>query len=180
MDFSFNTVEHSGEYILPVTFIFWGYVAAYVIHLIDETLMGETFVGMVQNTFCPEIQWKHFFRFNTLFMSLLITSNIIYEFLGNNWIILPLTYVFIFVTNGIWHLIATIITKKYSPGLVSSLLYWLLFYFIFRYSILQGEISKNNTIISAIIGTLITVLMIGSLVSLRKKYFPEHRKLNLK
>lgn len=172
MDLTFSVIENSNMISLPVTFIFWGYVVAYVIHLIDESLMGETFVGMVQKNFGP-IQWKHFFAFNTLFMTLAISSNIIYEILGYNWILLPLTFVFIFTTNGIWHLVATIITKKYSPGLVSSLLYWLLFYFILRYSILTGEISPSISLLAAIIGTLITILMIGSLILMRRKYFPK-------
>ncbi len=172
MDFTFTTIENTKEISLPVTFVFWGYVAAYVIHLIDESLMGETFVGMVQKNFGP-VQWKHFFVFNTLFMTLAIMSNFIYELLGYNWIILPLTFVFIFTTNGIWHLVATIITRKYSPGLVSSLLYWLLFYFILRYSILSGEISSSNSIPAATLGTLITILMIGTLFIMRRRYFPK-------
>ncbi len=171
MDIAFTTIENTTKVSLPVTFIFWGYIVAYVIHLIDETLMGETFVGMVQKHFGP-IQWKHFFIGNTLIMSLAIGANIVYEFLGHGWIVLPLTFVFIFTTNGIWHLAGTIISKKYSPGLASSLLYWLLFYFIFRYSILPGEIPSSHSIPSAIIGTMITVLMIGSLFMMRKKYFP--------
>lgn len=171
MDFTFTTIENTTEISLPVTFVFWGYIAAYVIHLIDESLLGETFVGMVQKNFGP-IQWKHFFVFNTIFMTLVIISNIVYELLGHDWIILPLTFVFIFTTNGIWHLVATIISKKYSPGLVSSLLYWLLFYFILRYSILSGEISSSNSILAATLGTLITILMIGSFFIMRRKYFP--------
>jgi hypothetical protein len=171
MDITFTTIENTTEISLPVTFIFWGYIVAYVIHLIDETVMGETFVGMVQRNFGP-IQWKHFFIGNTLIMSLAIGANIVYEILGHGWIILPLTFVFIFTTNGIWHLAGTIISKKYSPGLASSLLYWLLFYFIFRYSILPGEIPSSHSIPSAIIGTTITVLMIGTLFLMRKKYFP--------
>ena len=74
MDFTFTTVENSTEMSLPVTFVFWGYIVAYVIHLIDESLLGETFVGMVQRNFGP-IQWRHFFVFNTIFMMLAVASS---------------------------------------------------------------------------------------------------------
>jgi len=172
MDLRITTIAQTTEFTLPVTFIFWGYIVAYVIHLLDESLMGETFVVMLQKNFGP-VEWRHFFIGNTLIMTLAITANIVYELFGHDWIIFPLSFVFFFFTNGIWHLAATIITKKYSPGLVSSILYWLLFYFILRYSILPGEISTSNSIISAVIGTLITILMIGIILVMRKKYFPK-------
>lgn len=112
---------------IPISFIFWGFVVAYVIHIVDESLMGETFVGMVQNLFWPEYQWKHFFGFNTLLILLTIISIILFEIFNGLWIIAPLIFVFLYTTNGIWHLISTIITKKYSPGLATSLIYWILF-----------------------------------------------------
>lgn len=155
---------------IPISFIFWGYVIAYVIHIIDEALIGETFVGMVRKLFWPKYEWKHFFVFNTMLISLTIISIIVFEVFNGLWIIAPLSAVFLFTTNGIWHLISTIITKKYSPGLVTSLIYWILFYFLVRYSFLTHTISNSVIIISAIIGTILTALMMVSFFIFRKKF----------
>jgi len=155
---------------IPISFIFWGYVVAYVIHIIDEALIGETFVGMVRKLFWPKYEWKHFFYFNTMLISLTIISIIMFEIFNGLWIIAPLSAAFLFTTNGMWHLISTIITKKYSPGLATSLIYWILFYFLFRYSFLTHAISNSIIIISAIIGTIITALMMISFFIFRKKF----------
>ena len=160
----------TGTLTLPISLLFWGYVAAYVIHILDEALLGEKFVPMVQHNFWPEYEWKHFFGFNTLLMSLIIISIILFEVLGGGWIILPLIFVFLLTTNGIWHLGATIITKRYSPGLLTSLLYWILFYFIIRYSFLQGQVKPGYILITAIIGTALTVLMISSFFIMKRKF----------
>jgi hypothetical protein len=155
---------------IPISFIFWGYVVAYVIHIIDEALIGETFVGMVRKLFWPKYEWKHFFGFNTMLISLTIISIVLFELFNGLWIIAPLSFVFLFTTNGVWHLISTIITKKYSPGLATSLIYWILFYFLVRYSFLTHSISSHIIIISAAIGTLLTSLMMLSFFIFRKKF----------
>ncbi len=155
---------------IPISFIFWSFVIAYVIHIIDESLMGETFVGMVRKQFWPRYQWKHFFGFNTLLLLLTIILIILFEVFKGLWIIPPLVLVFLYTTNGIWHLIATIITKKYSPGLATSIIYWILFYFLVRYSFIPGNISARIIIISAIIGTFLTILMISSFFIFKKRF----------
>jgi hypothetical protein len=170
MDVIIAAGENQGSLMIPISFLFWGYVAAYVVHILEESLLGETFVEMVRKNFWPEYQWKHFFGFNTLLMILIILSIILYEALGGAWIIAPLIFVFLMATNGLWHLGFTLITKKYSPGLLTSILYWMLWYFIFRYSFLQGEIAVSHFVISAIGGTALTVLMIGAFGIFKKRF----------
>lgn len=165
-----TTLESTAPLTLPITLFFWGFVAAYAVHIIEESVMGETFVGMMQRLEGPGYQWKHFFWFNTLLMSLIIMATVIYEIFGGHLIVLPLIFVFQMATNGLWHLLATVIRKKYSPGLVTSLIYWILFYFILRYSIFTHQIGSTDTIMAAIIGTLLTVAMIGSIFIARKKF----------
>jgi len=160
----------SNNFEIPIAFIFWGYVIAYTIHIIDEALMGETFVGMVRRLFWPKYKWKHFFGFNTLLISLTIISIILFEVFNGLWMIAPLTFVFLYTTNGIWHLVSTIITKKYSPGLATSLIYWILFYFLVRYSFLTNTISGRIIIISGVVGTILTILMIGSFFIFKKRF----------
>jgi hypothetical protein len=170
MNIVITTIENTGVISLPITLFFWGYVVAYIIHIIDESLLGETFVTMVRRNFWPGYEWKHFFGFNTLLMSLIILSNILYEIFGGSLIVLPLIFVFLLTTNGVWHLLATIIQKKYSPGLATSIIYWILFYFIFRYSILSGQIMPSISLWAGIIGTLLTILMIGSFFIFKKRF----------
>jgi hypothetical protein len=157
-----TTTLTSDTLTLPISLVFWAYVAAYVIHILDEAMLGETFVAMVRQNFWSAYEWKHFFGFNTLLMSLIIASIILYEIFGAAWIVLPLIFVFQMTTNGLWHLGATLITRRYSPGLLTSLLYWMLFYFVVRYSFLKGEISGPHFVIAGLLGTLVTVIMIGS------------------
>lgn len=162
--------DAAGIVTLPISLLFWGYVAAYVIHILDEALLGETFVPMVRRNFWAEYEWKHFFGFNTLLMSLIIISIILFEALGGVWIILPLICAFLLTTNGVWHLVATIVTRHYSPGLLTSLLYWLLFYFLVRYSFVAGQIKGDYILISGIVGTALTVLMISSFFIMKRKF----------
>jgi hypothetical protein len=159
-----------GEIVIPIIFLFWGYVAAYVVHILEESVVGENFVEMVRRGFWPEYDWTKFFGFNTLLMSLIVVSIVVYDIAGGAWIIFPLTFVFQMFTNGLWHLGATVITKRYSPGLLTSVLYWMLGYFVIRYSFLQEEIAPPHFVIAVVLGTLITVLMIGSLFVVRKVY----------
>ena len=163
-----NSLSSSLE--IPVSFIFWGFVIAYILHIIDESLMGETFIGMVKNLFWQGFKWKHFFVFNTLLLSLTIISIILFEIFNGLWIIAPLIFVFLYTTNGIWHLVSTIITKKYSPGLATSLIYWILFYFLVRYSFIPNTIPTIIIIISAITGTFLTILMISLFFILKKRF----------
>lgn len=170
MDVTITITATSNTLLIPINFVFWAYVAAYVIHILDESLLGETFVEMVRRNFWPAYEWKHFFGFNTLLMSIFILSIVLFELLGGAWIIFPLTFVFQMFTNGLWHLAATLITRRYSPGLLTSILYWMLFYFIFRYAFLKGEIPVPQFVISGILGALITILMIGSFFVFKRRF----------
>ena len=141
--------NNSGNLAIPIEFIFWGIVAAYVIHILEESVLGEVFVEKVRNRFWPEYTLRKFFGFNTL----LISINV------------PLALTFERVLNGFWHLAETIITRRYSSGLLASVLTWILFYFIIRFSFLKGEIPVFYIIIAGIIGILITGAMFGLLLN---------------
>lgn len=162
------TTGEAGRLVIPISLIFWGYVAAYVVHILEESLLGENFVEMVRRSFSPRFEWKHFAVFNTLLMSVTVLSIILYEVLGGSWILLPLSWAFMFTTNGLWHLGATLLSRRYSPGLLTSILYWLLFSFVVRYAYLPGEIPDGQFLISGVAGTTITVVMIGMMFSMRR------------
>ncbi len=163
----------SSALILPISFIFWCYVAAYTVHILEEAVLGETFVAKVKGRVWPGYNWRKFFGFNTLLMSLNIIAIILYEIFGGAWIVFPLSLAFERIFNGFWHLGETIVTRKFSSGLLSSILFWILGYFIVRYSFLKGEIPVPFFIISMTMGLILTCLMFGSLMAFKKKYMPE-------
>lgn len=158
---------------IPLNILFWAMEAAYLVHCLDETVAGGGFVDMVQKHFWPEYSGRMFFWFNTLLHVVNIATIILYEVFGGAWVIAPLIMSWLFVTNGLWHVLGTAMFREYHPGLVTSPLYWIIMYFIIRYGLLTGEIEMSHFIISMVIGTILTVLMIGSLFAMRKRAQPE-------
>jgi len=148
---------------MPLNVLFWCMEAAYIVHCLDETIAGNGFVKMVNSHFWPEYSGKQFFWFNTLFHILNISGIILYEIFGGMWVIWPLSFCWLFVTNGLWHVLGSILFREYSPGLMTSPLYWIVMYFIIRYNLVPGQIEMPIFMICLGIGTLMTVAMIGSL-----------------
>jgi hypothetical protein len=57
-------------------------VAAYVIHVLDESLLGGSFVEKVRAHWWPEYSWRKFFWFNTGYFLIMIASVVGYDFFG--------------------------------------------------------------------------------------------------
>jgi len=140
-----------------------------VIHILEESVLAENFVDKVRRNFFPAYSWTKFFWFNTFLLSLNIVAVLWYEACGGSWIIFPLSLAVELTLNGIWHLGETIITHKFSSGLLASVLTWILAYLLVRYSLLMGEILPSNFIVSVVFGTLITMFMFGTLFITRTK-----------
>jgi hypothetical protein len=77
---------------IPLIFSFWFMVAAYVIHVIDESLLGGSFVEKVQQHWWPQYSWEKFFWFNTGYFVIMIASVVTYDLRGGSWLILPLAW----------------------------------------------------------------------------------------
>jgi hypothetical protein len=118
---------------LPLIFSFWFMVAAYVVHVIDESLLGGSFVEKVRQHWWPEYSWTKFFWFNAGYFVVMIASIVAYDLMGGAWVILPLAWSMERLCNGFWHVWWAVRFKEYSPGLLSSILMWMNFYFILRY-----------------------------------------------
>lgn len=134
---------------------------AYCVHVIEEVAVGEGFIEMMRKTFYPEYSGRMFFGFNLMIFVMFTVGIILFEVLGGIWVIWPLSFAFMFVTNGLWHLIQTIVLRKFSPGLITSPIYWILIYFITRYFLLTGEIFLLYFAISAVVGTIMTLAIFG-------------------
>ena len=59
---------------IPLIFSLWFMVAAYVIHVLHESLLGGSFVEQVQQDWWPEYSWKKFSWFNTGYFVIMIGS----------------------------------------------------------------------------------------------------------
>jgi hypothetical protein len=112
----------------------WFMVLAYVIHVLDESLLGGSFVEKVREHWWPEYSWTKFFWFNAAYFCIMIASVVVFDLRGGDWVILPLAWMIERLGNGFWHLWWSIHFQEYSPGLVSSLLIGMTIYFAVRYS----------------------------------------------
>lgn len=172
MDVTISTAS-TIEYLLPINFIFWGFVFVYVLHILEESMFPEVFVEKVKRLYFPEYNWLTFSCFNTFLLILNISAVILFEGRGGAWIIFPLSMATERIFNGFYHLTETLISKKFSSGLLTSVISWILGYMIIRYSLIKGEILINHFIIAVLTGVLIFSLMIFPLITgnLRKGYF---------
>jgi hypothetical protein len=143
--------------------LFWSMEAAYCIHCLDETAAGGGFVAMVQRHIWPGYSGRRFFAFNLALHAITVASILAYEALGEAWIALPLAMGWMFVTNGLWHVGGTIALREYSPGLVTSPLYWIVMYLALRHGIPSKAIEPAPLIAAALAGTGMTLLMVGYL-----------------
>jgi len=50
---------------IPLLYSFWLMLVFYVIHILDESLLGGSFVEKVKEHWWPQYSWRKFFWFNT-------------------------------------------------------------------------------------------------------------------
>jgi hypothetical protein len=145
---------------LPLIFSFWFMVAAYVVHVLDESLIGGSFVEKVREHWWPQYSWRMFFWFNAGYFAIMIASVVTYDLLGGAWLILPLAWSIERMCNGLWHVGWTIYFREYSPGLVSSILMGMNFYFILRYTPPEESIGRGVWTPALIIGGVATAFLV--------------------
>jgi len=135
---------------LPLIWVFWSVVAVYVVHVLDESLLGGSFVEKVREHWWPEYSWRRFFWFNSGYFLIMIASVVAYDFLSGLWVILPLAFTLERAANGFWHL---------CPGLVTSILMWMSAYFLFRYALPTAGITASQWSVSTAIAAVMTVFL---------------------
>jgi hypothetical protein len=144
---------------LPLIWVFWSVVAAYVVHVLDESLLGGSFVEKVREHWWPEYSWRKFFWFNAGYFLIMIASVVAYDFWRGPWVVLPLAWTFERATNGLWHVWWTVHFREYSPGLLTSILMWMSLYFLFRYASPTIEISTSEWWASFAIAAALTLFL---------------------
>ena len=157
--------------------LFWAFLVSYIVHIVDETLINGGFVQWIAGTFWPAYHIRMFFWFNAAFIIAIGVCNVLFDSFGGHWVILPLFFLAGFVTHVFTlHLCWTIRLNTYSPGLVTSLLYVVIFYLIIRYGVGGYLISRRDFIIGTALGvaTLGAFLTVGPTVLF--PWLTRHRK----
>ena len=138
---------------LAVSVLFWAFLASFVVQVLDETLLNGGFVQWIVDNFWPTYHMRMFFWFNAAFIGAIVISNVLFDSLGGHWVILPLIFVAGFVTHALTvHVYRTIRRNTYSPGLLSSLLYAIVFYLLIRYGVERKLISGADFAIGTTVG----------------------------
>ncbi len=140
---------------MTIDILLWAFLASFVIHIVDETTMNGGFVRWIQKSFWPTYTARMNFWFNGAFIVGIAVSNLLYDVLGAHWIILALVCPLAFALHGITvHLFWTIRQDSMSPGLATSVLYWIIAYFLVRYGLVAGLIAPSDFWIGAAVGAL--------------------------
>ena len=136
-----------------LSLLFWALLGSYIVHILDEALLNGGFVQWIADNFWPTYTWRMFFWFNAGAIAAIATSNLLFDSLGGHWVILPLIWVAGFVTHAATvHVYWTIRRNTYSPGLLTSLLYVIVFYLLIRYGVSPLLISGTDFAIGTIVG----------------------------
>ena len=153
----------SAEHMMPfLNLLFWAFFASYVVHILDETLLNGGFVQWVVENFWPQYRVRMFFWFNAGAVFAIVASNVLFDSLGGHWVILPIVWIAGFVTHAFtFHLYWTLRRNTYSPGLVTSLLYVIIFYLLIRY----GVGGRLVDIADFEIGTIVGIVTIGAFLT---------------
>jgi Protein of unknown function with HXXEE motif len=140
-----------------LTLLFWTFLAAYIVHILDETLINGGFVQWIVDNFWPTYTTRMFFWFNAGAIVAIAVSNLLFDSLGGHWVILPIVWVAGFVTHELTvHVYWTIRRNTYSPGLATGLLYWIIFYLLIKYGVGPHLITAADFAIGTILG-IVTV-----------------------
>jgi Protein of unknown function with HXXEE motif len=143
--------------------LFWVFFASYIVHVLDETILNGGFVQWIAKNFWPTYHMRMFFWFNAAFIGAVAFSNILFDSYGGHWVILPIIFIAGFATHTLTvHFYWTIRLNTYSPGLLTSLLYLVIFYLITKYGLCGNLISRTDFAIGtaagiATIGLFLTV-----------------------
>ena len=140
---------------MPLDVLLWSFLASFVIHIVDETVMNGGFVQWFRTSFWPTYTARMNFWFNGGAVAAIAGSNLLADLRGGHWVILALIWPFGFALHGITlHLFWTIRQRNLSPGLVTSVLYWIMAYFFVRYGLLTRQIDASDFWTGVLLGVL--------------------------
>lgn len=130
--------------------------ASYLVHIVEEYWCGEQFFIWLNHFAGARMTAKSFLLLNGIFFFIMIMACAIALYRRDDRV--PLVLASIILSNAFLHLIGSIATNSYSPGLISALLLWLPLSLIWllRY---QPTVSAPKKIACIAIGLLIQVIV---------------------
>lgn len=154
------------EFRLPLRYLFWAMLSAYIIHIVEETVVNGGFIAGVRQYIWPTYPTMSFIITNTILIVLIAVSIILYERRGGQWVIFPLTWTIERSINGLFHIWWCFKFATYSPGLLTNVLVWIILYLVLRDNYKQGDFSTAQ-LYSALLSAIgLEVILLGSLAVL--------------
>jgi hypothetical protein len=145
-----------------LSLLFWAFLASYVVHILDEALLNGGFVQWIARDFWPTYTERMFFWFNAAAIGAIAASNLLFDRFGGRWVILPVIWIAGFVTHVLTvHVYWTIRRNTYSPGLVTSVLYLIVFYLLVKFGV-GGHLLAGSDFA---IGTTLGVVTVGAFLT---------------
>jgi hypothetical protein len=89
---------------IPLIACFWFMLFVYVVHILDESLLGGSFVEKVREHWWPNYSWRKFFWFNAGYLFLMSSSIVLYDRFGSRFLFLPLAWALERFINSLWHI----------------------------------------------------------------------------
>jgi hypothetical protein len=101
----------------------WLLPATYGLHIIEEAWAGEGFGRWIRHVIRRTVRPRWFFAVNAvLWLAMVAAVASLRD--GHRAVLLAAALGVIVTVNGVGHLVGTVVTRVYSPGLVSGLLLW--------------------------------------------------------
>jgi hypothetical protein len=133
----------------------WAFLASFAIHIVDETTMNGGFIQWFQASFWPTYTARMNFWFNGGAAVAIAAGILLYDLFGGHWIVLTLIWSIGFALHGVTlHLFWTIRQRSLSPGLATSVIYWIMAYFFVRYGFVAGQIASSDFWTGVVLGAL--------------------------
>jgi hypothetical protein len=136
---------------------------AYMIHLCDEYFTGEGFPNWFSGIFDVNLSLNDFLIINSIGFAVTLTMSLLYSLNKvNNFIVSVLGT--LFFINGIVHIVASVTTFSYSPGILSGIFVYLpLGYLMFKkiFPLIPQKQRLFPVVIGIIIQTIVAVVAIS-------------------
>jgi len=148
---------------IPLRYLFWATLSAYIIHILEETVVNGGFIGGVRQYIWPTYPTQSFVITNTIIILLIMISILIYERRGGQWVIFPLMWAIERSLNGFFHIWWSINFETYSPGLVTNVILWIILYLIIKENYRLGDFTRRQLNLALFAAIIFEIILLSSL-----------------
>ena len=137
----------------------WLFPASYLVHIAEEYWVPPSFYSWASAFFGVTFTARVFLVANALFFAIMVTAvMLVIRRVWSPWVLVALAT---FVTmNGLLHLVGTVASGVYSPGLVSGVLLWvpLGVATLARARLLAGQALRTGVVVGVLAHLLLPVV----------------------